>query len=373
MASVSKRGKTWEIRYRVKDAMGQITQKRVGGFKTKEEAWAKAGQIEQAANMNDSTPRADLSIGMIMERWFSEHAAQNVAQTTLSRYSLDIERLSHYNIYNEPVKNLTKARYAKIFNYMQEHSEIDGFRRSTATVNTYLEVLRYSMSWAVSQSIIPFNPISGFRLGKAARTQTKEPDYLEENDIQDLLRICKGKRIYTPVLLALYGGLRAEECSGLKWSAVNFDRNTISIIEVRTHDSYGKLVIKEPKSKSSKRTITMPQFVMDYLKQLPRESEHVCVSKRRSHYMPARLTSQLRRMEDLVNEERKANNQPLMPLASFHDLRHTHAAMLIKLNVQPKVISERLGHSSIRVTMDTYGYLMAGLQEDAANRLINYN
>ena len=58
-----------------------------------------------------------------------------------------------------------------------------------------------------------------------------------------------------------------------------------------------------------------------------------------------------------------------MPIPSFHDLRHTHAAMLIRRNVQPKIISERLGHSSIKITMDLYGYLMPGLQDSVAELL----
>lgn len=58
-----------------------------------------------------------------------------------------------------------------------------------------------------------------------------------------------------------------------------------------------------------------------------------------------------------------------MPEATYHDLRHTHAAMLIKLGTQPKIIQERLGHASIKITMDTYGYLMTGLQEAVADAL----
>lgn len=58
-----------------------------------------------------------------------------------------------------------------------------------------------------------------------------------------------------------------------------------------------------------------------------------------------------------------------IPKATFHDLRHTHAAMLIKMGVQPKVISERLGHTSISITMDVYGYLMEGLQSGVADAL----
>ena len=56
-----------------------------------------------------------------------------------------------------------------------------------------------------------------------------------------------------------------------------------------------------------------------------------------------------------------------MPEASFHDLRHTHAAMLIRRGVQPKIISERLGRASIKITMDLYGYLMPGLQDIVAD------
>ena len=66
MASVSKRGKTWEVRYRVKDPMGQIMQKR--GFATKEEAWAKAGELEQAANMGVEPPKATVTVGILIER-----------------------------------------------------------------------------------------------------------------------------------------------------------------------------------------------------------------------------------------------------------------------------------------------------------------
>ena len=369
MASVSKRGKTWEIRYRVKDAMGQITQKRVGGFKTKEEAWAKAGQIEQAAQMNVEQPKSDLTVGMLLERWFSEYAAQSVEQTTLARYNMNIDRLSHFPIYNEPVKNLTKARYGQMFNYMQSCGGQNGKPLKTSTVKVYFDVLRNSTSWAASENIIPLNPLAGYKIKKIKQDSYKEPDYLDPNDIQDVLNACKGKRIYTPILLAIYGGLRAEECCGLKWKSINFSRNTLIIIEAKTRDVYGRKIDKGPKSPMSKRTISMPQFVMDYLNQLPRESEFVCVSRKREPYSINSLTNTLKRIEEQINEKRKYTNQPPIPPASFHDLRHTHAAMLIKLNIQPKIISERLGHSSIAITMDTYGYLMTGLQEDVANKL----
>ena len=370
MASVSKRGKTWEVRYRVKDPMGQIMQKRVGGFATKEDAWAKAGELEQAANMGVEPPKATVTVGILIERWFAEYATQNVAETTLSRYSINIDRLASYPIFDEPVKNLTMQRYGEILSHMQSCGGKDGKPLSPASVKTYLEVLRYSMSWATKQKIIPVNPINGYRMKKTF--QAKEPDYLEHDDIQDILNESKGKRIYTPILLALYGGLRAEECLGLKWTAVNFSRNTITINEVRTRNAHGHPITKIPKTPSSRRTITMPSFVMSYLNQLPRESEYICISNRKAPYTGPTMFQLLRGIELKINKKRKILNQPPIPMASFHDLRHTHAAMLINLNVQPKVISERMGHSSIKITMDTYGYLMTGLQEDVANKLESF-
>ncbi|WP_245723228.1 tyrosine-type recombinase/integrase [Natribacillus halophilus] len=61
----------------------------------------------------------------------------------------------------------------------------------------------------------------------------------------------------------------------------------------------------------------------------------------------------------------ESNNKPIR----FHDLRHTHATQLLKLNFHPKVVQERLGHSSIQVTIDTYSHLLPGLQESAAKEI----
>ena len=71
----------------------------------------------------------------------------------------------------------------------------------------------------------------------------------------------------------------------------------------------------------------------------------------------------------LTNSFRKLLKRNGFRKIRFHDLRHTHAAMLIRLGIQPKVISERLGHASIKITMDLYGYLMPGLQEAVADAL----
>ena len=143
----------------------------------------------------------------------------------------------------------------------------------------------------------------------------------------------------------------------------------------------GKEHHKDPKTDLSARTISMPAWVMDELAEahsvfLSRKNEHtlrhnplhrVCVTSVGSPYSCKSYAHAVLRLIREINAAREASEAPRMPEASFHDLRHTHAAMLIRRNVQPKIISERLGHSSIKITMDTYGYLMPGLQDSVAD------
>ncbi len=95
-------------------------------------------------------------------------------------------------------------------------------------------------------------------------------------------------------------------------------------------------------------------------------THRVCVSSTGVPYSCKSYIHPLKRLIKEINEQREEAGKVRMPMASFHDLRHTHAAMLIRRNVQPKVISERLGHASIKITMDLYGYLMPGLQDAVA-------
>ncbi|MBR3428474.1 MAG: site-specific integrase, partial [Clostridia bacterium] len=247
----------------------------------------------------------------------------------------------------------------------------------------YTEPLRLSLSWAVAGRMIPINPLASARLPKAQKRQQK---ILTDMDVEELIsaasssaRRCRDFRI--PLMLALYGGLRREECAGLTWDLVDFDRNRITIREVITMTPDGKEHRKDPKTVLSARTISMPAFVMEelkaeYQKFLSRSNDHtlkhnpgrrVCVTSVGDPYSLKSYAHAILRLIREINQLREKQKLPRIPEASFHDLRHTHAAMLIRRGVQPKIISERLGHSSIKITMDLYGYLMPGLQDSVAD------
>ena len=364
MASVSKRGSLWCVRYRYTDELGATKEKRVSGFQTKEDAMAAAKQLEAKSNAGVDVLGDRQTCGQIMERWFSEHCAY-LSPTTRAKYSDGIDRLSRLDIYSLPVRRCTPGTLTALIAALQNGA---GGSRPVAvrTAIALTEALRMSLSWAADRQIIPVNPLAGAQLPK---TEKRQQRILSDEDISALVAITEGNPFRIPLLLALYGGLRREEVAALRWQDVDFKRRTLTIRQAMTRTSNGSEVLKAPKTAGSCRTVSMPRFVMDELRLMPKPCDRVCTAPSGQPYRLDSYPQAVRRLIERINEARKLTKTPPMPLATYHDLRHTHAAMLIRMGVQPKVIQERLGHASIKMTMDLYGYLMPGLQESVADAL----
>ena len=364
MAFISKRGNRWCVRYRYTDDLGAVKEKRVSGFLTKEDAMAAAKTLEAKSNAGIDVNGGRQTCGQIMERWFSEHCP-HLSATTRAKYSDGIDRLSKLDVYNLPVRRCTHATLSALILALQDGA---GGSRPIAlrTAIALTESLRMALAWAAQRQIIPVNPLAGAQLPK---TEKRQQRILADEDIADLVKASEGNPFRLPLLLALYGGLRREEAAALRWEDVDFKRRTITIRQAITRTSSGAEVLKAPKTSSSARTVSMPRFVMDEMRLAAKPCARVCAAPSGQPYRLDSYPQAIRRLIERVNAARQGTSRPPMPMATYHDLRHTHAAMLIRMGVQPKVIQERLGHSSIKMTMDLYGYLMPGLQESVADAL----
>ncbi|MFC5405093.1 tyrosine-type recombinase/integrase [Cohnella soli] len=176
-----------------------------------------------------------------------------------------------------------------------------------------------------------------------------------------------GTRYYIAFHLALTTGMRQGEILGLRWQDIDFRRKIISVKQSLSHDG---LSFGTPKTEHSIRSITIDDATVEAL-QRHRESIQAEKSKGTPLYLDYDLVAP-------TNTGRPCNPRSLDKLycrikelsemrhITFHDLRHTHASLLLKNNVHPKVVSERLGHSSIQITLDLYSHLFPNMQEDAA-------
>jgi integrase len=165
------------------------------------------------------------------------------------------------------------------------------------------------------------------------------------------------------VLTAVYTGLRFGELAALRIERFDALRKTVRV-EESLAEVKGEFLVKSPKSDASRRTVSVPSFVVEEL------AQHLAVHADGTGPMvsapsggPIRRTNFRRRI--WLPAVRASVGEP----CTFHDLRHTHAALLIVQGEHPKVIQERLGHASIKTTLDTYGHLFDGLDEAAAERL----
>lgn len=166
------------------------------------------------------------------------------------------------------------------------------------------------------------------------------------------------------VLTAAYTGCRFGELAGLRTHHLDLAGRSLTVAESLS-DINGHVGLTQPKTVAARRQVALPQLLTDELTRhtgrYPSGSEGFVSSAPEGSPMRRR---NFRRRVWLPTVEASAG-QPLR----FHDLRHTHAAILIAQGEHPKVIQLRLGHSSIQVTLDTYWHLFEGLDEAAAERL----
>ncbi len=165
------------------------------------------------------------------------------------------------------------------------------------------------------------------------------------------------------MLVGGYGGLRFGEAAGLEVEALDLLRRRLAVTQTLNHVD-GKLTVGPPKTAAARRTVTLPAFLADelgaHLGRYGSESNLVFTSSEGTA-----LRRRNFRRRDWLPAVRASVGEPLR----FHDLRHSHVALLIAAGEHPKTISSRLGHSTIRTSLDTYGHLFPGMDEAAAGRL----
>jgi integrase len=192
----------------------------------------------------------------------------------------------------------------------------------------------------------------------------------DEIGIERFLEVAAPHR-YGPIFfLALYTGMRRSEILGLRWTAVDLNAKTVSVVETLQRILGKGMMTLQPKTGKSRRLVSLPPSAAALLSGLKikqqeqrqslglawQESDYVFCLPDGRPYFPDRVSLAF---AEIIKETG-------LPHIRFHDLRHTHATMMMKQGVNPKVVSERLGHASVVITLDTYSHVLPGLQEEAA-------
>jgi integrase len=203
---------------------------------------------------------------------------------------------------------------------------------------------------------------------------------LNEKEITMLLEGMKDTYLYVPTYIAISTGLRLGEVLGLTWRDIDLEQGILTVREAQKtrRERDGEVITYEttygaPKSKNSKRSLDIPEALIEVLRKLQLEQE---TQKRWTHkdvYEDHGLVCCMEDGSPIKNESMGSRFRTLARRLglniSFHNLRHTHASQLVRMKEDLKVISARLGHSGIGITADTYGHLYPDAQKEAARKI----
>ena len=229
-------------------------------------------------------------------------------------------------------------------------------------------MIRAAMQRAVRLRQLTTNPADVVVPPRPKRSEMK---VLDETQSAAMLRAAESTDLHMPLLLALGTGMRRSELLGLRWSDVDLEAGTATVNQ-SLQEAGGELITTPPKTAKSRRTVTLPGVVVEALrshraeqarKTLAHEpnwtdSEYVLAAPQGGPWRPSNFDRMWRRFKTQQGLEIR-----------YHDIRHSHATALLKAGVHPKVVSERLGHASISITLDTYSHVMPGMQEEAAEKI----
>jgi integrase len=250
-------------------------------------------------------------------------------------------------------------------------SFIDGLKAdglSHSTIKKYLEIIRNSLEYAIDYNLVAKNAATKVKLPKALN---KEMKVWNQEEANRFLNKAKDDHCYVVFQLALSTGMRQGEILGLRWRDVDLDKGLLYIKQTLSQD--GKTFLTGAKTKSSIRTINLSGSTIKCLKEqrlvtakeklslgpIYQDNDLVASTHHGSPHNPANIRRSFNRIIKQAN----------LSKIRFHDLRHTHATLLLAQGVNIKVISERLGHSNIKVTLDTYSHVLPTMQEEVARKL----
>lgn len=286
-----------------------------------------------------------------IDEYYLPYAWQRVELSTYQNYNISLKLICEY-IGNDRIGFITKKTMLDLLEKLNKR----GLAQNT--IHGYFKLLNAIFNFAVKNKNITQNPCKGIwvkEVNSRAGAFTVE-------EVKTLLGYIKSKLplIYLPVYLSVNTGMRRGEVLGLKWEHIDFVKKEISVLQSLCRTSECDVYIKSPKTAAGLRKIAISDDVAEILKF---EKE-----KGKSEYVVSGWNGGYMDPQYLTNHFSKAVKGAGVSKKRFHDLRHTHASILLAAGVSIKLISERLGHGSIDITLKVYSHMLPNMQHEAAER-----
>ena len=336
---------------------------------------AEAILMDARRNFNPEEPKVmngDILFADYMEKWL-DIIKSSVAVPTFASYSTTVKKIvaPYFREKEVTLKNLT-AKDIQEF-YLRELERV-----SASSVIHYHANIHKALKYAVKIDLIDVNPADKVERPKKDRYIGS---FYDADEVNALFEAAKGSKLELPILFGAFYGLRRSEAIGLKWDAIDFDQNTITIRHTVTScDLDGKRILvaaDTTKTKSSMRTLPLVPFMRERLLALKEEQEdnrRLCGRSYIKDYIGYVCVNEI---GDLIKPHYVTESFPKLLKANglrhirYHDLRHSCASLLLANGVPMKQIQEWLGHSDFSTTANIYAHLDYSSKLTSADAMLN--
>jgi integrase len=339
---------------------------------TKKEVLEKLGELRSRSPLLSDV--ATMTVGEYVQRWLENTAKSRVRPTTYERYG-ELVRL-------HVIPHLGQVKLARLegIHVEQFYADLERAKASDWTRRMAGTLLSNALRHAVQRKMIPHNPVTEISKPRPAE---REMQTLSAEQVRLFHQGASEYRLKALFVLAVATGLRQGELLGLKWEDVDLSTGKLTV-KRSLAEVGGEFLLKEPKSKNSRRTIKVPGYALDALhehrKAMLAEGNLsapviFCTRNgtfiRKSNLIRYTFRPIFKRMNKRLRKEaEKTGGEPQqLPILRFHDLRHTHATLLLSQGHSIKAVSLRLGHADIGITLKHYAHVLPGDDDRLAESL----
>lgn len=346
---------TWEARLRYIDPITLLNERQSFYGQTRDEVVQKLDEARGRLRRSEDPRERRIALDDFLDLWLRDVVTPTKKEWTVQQYSSIIE--NHLKPSRLASMALRDIREVQI-----QHVLVARSKATPRVQQLTLIVLRRALEQAVKWGMLTTNPARGIA---APRTERRDLRVLSPAEARTFLTAAQTDPLYALYYVALDTGMRQGELFALRWEDVDLDARTIRVSR-SVNTATGK--VGTTKSRAGRRQIVMGAPAVDVLrahrdKQQAAGYSGVLVfpSPRGQQLSPSNV-----RINSFLEIQKVAKIDP--PIR-FHDLRHTAATLMLGAGVHPKIVSERLGHATIAITMDTYQHVSPTMQRQAADAI----
>ena len=360
-----KRGKIWYYSIELKTPDGKRHRYERPGGTTKpecKEAYLKA--LEELNIVGKHRKPTKITVSEFLNEWMDKEVQPNYKDNTIDSYSNIVDHHIVVAFGSWPLRELTTAMIQDWLTGLK-----DTYARST--LKSIYAVLHNALGWAVTnRKYLAVNPCIGVRIPRYD-APPKQPHIFTDEEIQAIFKkFPLGHRFHIPLIIAYYTGMRIGEVLALQWKDVDMFSRYISI-HTTLYDKKGERKLEAtPKTSSSVRRIPFGQSLFQKFK----EFQHWQLKNKFRYGQWYSASDFVCTREDgtpMTADDIRYFNQWCKKYCggSLHSFRHTHATRLLEHGVGIDYVSKRLGHSTVRTTIDTYEAITQKMDKDAVKKM----